>query len=291
MIVRFVVVLTLVFLPRFFMTDVAAQSDELVGDATTGQRAFMGASGGAFCGLCHGFGGRGGFGPDLGGGRGLTFSQFKRAVREPWGVMPTFPRVNDQTLANIYAYLLTTDKVEEPASWRIALPPEDAPSGQLAATAHGCTQCHSGELLHRRRDLGKVAADVDFDHFKQVIYEHAPVQMGQWSRERLPELLLREIYDFIMLEGLLVPLTAHIGPGEPDGSNVTYTLEVGNTGTSGKGLVAEDVTISLVLPAGSMAIAGTGEGYQGVRHDSELDADVAIWQVPTVGRRISRSTR
>ena len=205
MIVRFVVVLTLVFLPCFFMTDVAAQSDELVGDAATGQRAFMGTSGGAFCGLCHGFGGRGGFGPDLGGGRGLTFSQFKRAVREPWGVMPTFPRVTDQTLANIYAYLLTTDKVEEPAPWRIALPPADAPSGQHAATAHGCTQCHSGELLHPRRDLGKVAADVDFDHFKQVIYEHAPVQMGQWSRERLPELLLREIYDFIMLEGLLVP--------------------------------------------------------------------------------------
>ena len=261
----------------------AAQSEAPVGDAATGQAAFMGNSGGAFCGLCHGFGGQGGFGPDLAGGRGLTFSQFKRAVRQPWGVMPRFPLVSDETLANIYAYLLTTSPADEPGAWRVEAPPADAPLGQHAATSHGCTQCHSGEMLHPRRDLGRVASEVDFEHFAHIVYEHAPIQMGNWSHERLPELLLREIYDFIMLEGLLVPLTANIGPGEQDGDQVTYTLTVNNTGTPGKGLVAEDVTITLQLPEGSTVVEATGQGYEGVSHDAARGADVAVWKVATVG--------
>lgn len=277
---RFLAVLLLVLLSTVVAS---AQAADPVGDAATGQRAFMGASGGAFCGLCHGFGGQGGFGPDLAGGRGLTFSQFTRAVRQPWGVMPRFPRVSDDTLADIYAYLLTTEPVDEPAAWRVESPPTDAPAGQHAASAHGCIQCHSGELLHPRRDLGRVASDVDFEHFANIVYEHSPVQMGNWSRGRLPEVLLREIYDFIMLEGLLVPLTANIGPGEQAGDQVTYTLTVDNTGTPGKGLVAEDVTISLQLPAGSTVVKATGPGYEGVSHDAERRAEVAVWKVPSVG--------
>lgn len=31
----------------------------------------------------------GGYGPDLA-GTGLSFTQFKKEVREPWGVMPMF---------------------------------------------------------------------------------------------------------------------------------------------------------------------------------------------------------
>ena len=267
----------------------SAQATDSVGDAARGQGAFMGAGGGAFCGLCHGFGGQGGFGPDLAGGRGLTFSQFTRAVRQPWGVMPRFPQVSDERLADIYAYLLTTEPVDEPAAWRVEAPPTDAPAGQHAATAQGCTQCHSGEMLHPRRDLGRVAADVDFEHFAHIVYEHAPIQMGNWSRARLPEPLLREIYDFIMLEGLLVPLTANIGPGEQAGDRVTYTLTVGNTGTPGTGLVAEDVTISLQLPAGSTVVEATGQGYEGVSHDRARGADVAVWKVPTVGPQDQQS--
>ncbi len=276
---RLVAVLMLV---PFLSAAPSAQSEEPAGDAASGQGAFMGANGGAYCGLCHGFGGRGGFGPDLAGGRGLTFAQFTRAVRQPWGVMPRFPRVADKTLADIYAYLLTTDPVDEPGAWRVGVPPAGAPRGQLAATSYGCTQCHSGEMLHPRRDLGRVAADVDFEHFKGIVYQHAPALMGIFSRERLPESQLQEIFDFIMLEGLLVPLTAHIGPGAQEGDNTTYTLTIGNTGTPGKGLTAEDVTISLVVPAGATVVSATGTGYTGVSHDAELDGDVAVWKVPTV---------
>ena len=281
--------LAVLLLVPFFSVVAMAQSVDPAGDARSGQGAFMGASGGAFCGLCHGGGARGGFGPDLAGGRGLTFSQFRHAVRNPWGVMPRFPLVSDETLADIYAYLLTTEPVDEPAAWRIEAPAADAPSGQHAATSHGCTQCHSGELLHPRRDLGRDAADVDFEFFARIVYEHAPIQMGNWSRDRLPEVLLREIYDFIMLEGLLVPLTANIGPGEQDGDQVTYTLAVGNTGTPGKGLVAEEVTITLQLPAGSTVVEATGQGYEGVSHDAARGADVAVWKVPTVGPQDQQS--
>ena len=273
----------LLILVPLLSTGPAAQSASPAGDAANGQRAFMGAGGGALCGLCHGRSGQGGFGPDLAGGRGLTFSQFKRAVRQPWGVMPRFPGVSDETLADIYAYLRTTDRVDEPGAWRVPAPPETAPAGQRVATAHGCTQCHSGEMLHPRRNLGRVATEVDLDHFKGIVYEHAPAWMGNWSRERLPESQLAEILDFIMLEGLLVPLTAHIGPGEQRGSGATYTLTVGNAGTPGKGLVAEDVTISLVLPGESSVVTATGEGYRGVSYDYDRKADVAVWKIQKVG--------
>ena len=42
-----------------------------------------------------------------------------------------------------------------------------------------------------------MASDVDFEHFANIVYEHSPVQMGNWSRGRLPEVLLREIYGYI----------------------------------------------------------------------------------------------
>jgi len=41
------------------------------------------------CDRCHGVDGEGGYGPDLA-GTGLSFTQFKRAVRQPFGIMPSF---------------------------------------------------------------------------------------------------------------------------------------------------------------------------------------------------------
>ena len=37
--------------------------------------------------------------PDLA-GRGLSYAQFKRAVQQPWGIMPAFPQFPDQELAD-----------------------------------------------------------------------------------------------------------------------------------------------------------------------------------------------
>lgn len=61
---------------------------------------------------------------------------------------------------------------------------------------------------------------------------------------------------------------------------MTYTLNVENLGQRGRGLVAEDATITLILPARAQVVSATGEGYEGVRRDEEAKADAAVWQVP-----------
>ena len=61
---------------------------------------------------------------------------------------------------------------------------------------------------------------------------------------------------------------------------MTYTLNVENVGLPGKGRTAEDVTVSLVVPAGASVVSTTGAGYQGVRVDEQAKTNVAVWQLP-----------
>ena len=86
------------------------------GDPQKGRAMFAGQGGSGLCMLCHGMQAQGGFGPGLAGGRGLTFDQFKRAVQQPWGVMPKYPNINDEGLAHLYAYLKSLPAAPEPAT-------------------------------------------------------------------------------------------------------------------------------------------------------------------------------
>ena len=72
------------------------------------------------CDNCHGPDAEGGFGPDLAGGRGLTLDQFRRAIRRPWEVMPTFneDQLSDRGVANVYAFVGTKPRVPEPGEAR-----------------------------------------------------------------------------------------------------------------------------------------------------------------------------
>jgi hypothetical protein len=54
---------------------------------------------------------------------------------------------------------------------------------------------------------------------------------------------------------------------------------VRNTGVAGTGLAAEDVTVTLAVPAGTTVVSATGAGYEGVRRDERAKADVAAWTV------------
>jgi hypothetical protein len=56
-------------------------------------------------------------------------------------------------------------------------------------------------------------------------------------------------------------------------------LDVKNRGLGGEGLTAEDVTLTLAVPAGATVVTATGAGYQGVRRDEQAKADVAVWGV------------
>src|ERR1700761_9629196 len=87
------------------------------GDAGAGKTLWEGN--GTMCRNCHGKDGEGGFGPDLA-GRGLSFSEFKQAVRKPWGVMPAFTegQLSDSDLANLAAYFASLPKKPDVGPWR-----------------------------------------------------------------------------------------------------------------------------------------------------------------------------
>ena len=243
------------------------------------------------CSYCHGVKGEGGFGPDLA-GRQLSLEQFKRAVRKPWGVMPTFVenQVSDQDLANFQAYLTSLTKVAEPGAWRTPLS-DNMPAGQkLVVAAVGCGQCHGPLMANPRMDAGAVAAD--FEWFKKMVYEHTTAmpahrkvmgepdglnRMGNYSRTRLPEPFLEEIWKYMRDElKFRVLISSTLKPASSAG---TYDLLVENEGLAGKGLTAEDMTITLVLAPGTKVTNATGNGYQGVRNDPQAKADVAVWQL------------
>jgi mono/diheme cytochrome c family protein len=237
----------------------------------------------ADCAYCHGLRGEGGFGPDLA-GRAITLDQFKTAVRKPWGVMPAYPNLTDETLADLFAYLQSLPKVAQPAAWRVPVPGDATPKGQRTLVVFGCAQCHGTEMVRPRVALGGMARDVNFAAFSRIVYQHTELyernMMGLFSRERLPEPSLRDIFEFVQAIGFRVPLSGAITAVTPAGANTTYTLTVANGGKAGKGLTAEDITISLAVPTGSTVVGTTGAGYQGVQRDAKRNADVAVWKLP-----------
>lgn len=260
------------------------------GNAEAGKKLW--ASADARCRDCHGVEAEGAYGPDLA-GRQLSFDQFRRAIRRPWGVMPAFPedQHSEQELADLYAYSQSLPRVAEPGPWRTPVP-ANAPKGQeLMIAAFGCGQCHGAVLQGPRTNAGAVGAD--FEWFTNMVYQHttvmpehrkllenAPdrVRMGNFSRTRVPERDLEEIWRYLRDDlKFRVPVTSRLTPATPAGR---YDLVVRNGGLVGKGLTAEDITILLSLRPGTKVTNATGAGYQGVRNDAQLKADVAVWQLP-----------
>ena len=265
------------------------------GDPQAGKTLWEGAN--SSCRNCHGVKGEGAFGPDLA-GRTLTVAQFTRAVRQPWAIMPAFveSQVSARDIANLVAYFASLPSLEQPGQWRFEAP-AGAPRGQVVALATvGCAQCHGPTLNGPRAGMGAVGAD--FEWVKSMVYDHtsvmpqywtavgeqAPerVRMGNYDRARLPESLLQEIFTFTRDLGFRVPMTGQLSGGVAGPTGVTYTLNVKNIGLRGKGLTAEDLTISLVVPAGTNVVSTTGAGYQGVKVDGEAKANVAVWQAPRI---------
>jgi cytochrome c553 len=246
------------------------------------------------CRNCHGGMGEGGFGPDLA-GRGLNAAQFARAVRQPWGIMPAFveSQLSDQDAADLAAYFAAMPKVAEPAKWRVDIP-AGAPPGQANMINIGCGQCHGATFNGPRANMG--AVNMDFDYFANLVYNHttamAPhraalginatnLDMGNYSRTRLSAGTLRSMYFWARDEiGVRVPLAGTLSKGEAGPSGVTYTLTVTNNGLQGKGVIAEGLTISLIIPADTTVVAATGTGYQGIGTDEKTKAGVATWQLP-----------
>ena len=246
------------------------------------------------CRDCHGANGQGAFGPDLA-GRNLTRAQFIHAVRKPWGIMPAYAesQISDRELIDLAAYLGGLPSVDQPGPWRAQVP-AGAPRGLAVATTAGCAQCHNPLFNNGRVVMGAINAD--FDWFKAMVYTHPDaypstlarlgeppaerLAMGSFSPSRLPESMLREVWAYIVDLGFRARMRGQLSAGAPSADGVVYRLDVENRGVEGTGLTAEDVTVTLVVPARATVVTASGSGYQGVRRDDQAKADVAVWGVP-----------
>jgi mono/diheme cytochrome c family protein len=281
--------LALLVIPAFAAV-AAAQSAAPVGDGVAGKALWDGNT--TSCKNCHGLKGEGGYGPDLA-GRKLTFTQFNHAVQKPWGVMPSFPQFNDKQIADLYAYVSNLPGVPEPAAWRFPLP-ANAPKGQVVALSTiGCAQCHTPILDTPRRGIAE--ANGDFEWFKHMIYDHTKampehceavgpgnpycraVRMGDYSRTRLQEDQLKQIYDWAVGLGLEIPITTNISAAEQAPNGFTYKIDLSN-----KGVQADNATIQIEVPAGTKVVTATGTGYKGVHADRKTKGNVAEWQVAKI---------
>ena len=267
---------------------VQAEAAWAQGNAEAGQELWAGNA--IQCSNCHGEEGEGGFGPDLA-GRRLSVEQFRRAVRRPWGIMPAYidTQISDQDMADLVAYFDSLPGVATPAEWRVQLPAGAPPGQRLATETFGCAQCHDLDFADTRMDAGTAGAD--FAWFADLVYNHThaspeerrlsggnpdnPIRMGNFSRTRLPESLLQQIWEYISVDlGLRVPMVGRLRAGVASGEGMTYTLTVENEGIAGKGPTAEYLTIALTLLSGSTVVNASGAGYQGVSRDPESGADV-----------------
>jgi cytochrome c553 len=237
------------------------------------------------CQYCHGVQAEGAWGPDLA-GRGLNEAQIKRALRQPYGLMPAYveTQVSEQMIANLQAYFSTLPRAEQFGPWRWQAPPADAPEGQRLQSAFGCGQCHEPELAIPRRWMGGVDKNADFAYFSKQIYQHTDKfpqgRMGNFSRDRLPEMVLRVIYQFMLDTGLRAPINASLKAGPIEGASTTYTLTVFNDGVAQKGIDAEGITIFLKIPPGTKFVTATGAGFKGVLRLAQLGIEPSIANTP-----------
>ncbi len=274
----------LLLLPLLPLTyGVATAQNAPQGNAATGKTLWEGNT--TACRNCHGANGEGAFGPDLA-GRGLDFAQFKKAVHEPWGVMPAFPQMNDQQLADMTSYFASLPKPATVGKWRFETP-ANAPRGQAIALNMGCAQCHQPGFNGPRGNMG--AVNGDFNYFAALVYNHTTempkhrqllgamgnnINMGNFSRTRMPESELREVYNWMRDDIGFRPFLQ----GNMTASGATYTLNVRNAGAEGRGVAAEGVTVRAVIPAGVTVASATGAGYQGVK--TEGGNTYAEWTLP-----------
>jgi len=262
----------------------------LVGDAAAGKMYWE--SNLTACRNCHGALGEGAFGPDLA-GRGLNTVQVLRAVRQPWGIMPRFvgSQLSGQQSADIAAYFATLPKRAAPGPWRFEAKVGDPPGARRLINM-GCAQCHTPVFQGPRGNMG--AVNMNYDDFENLVYNHTTaihqlrvlrggnamgnVDMGNYNRERLTPATVRQIYLYLRDDmGFRAPMVGQLAKAEMGPTGATYNLAVRNNGLAGRGVIAEGVTVSLIVPQGTNVVAASGGGYQGTSmQDGNM---VAVWNI------------
>jgi mono/diheme cytochrome c family protein len=271
-------------------------------DIENGAKTF--AFGNTSCSNCHGRQAEGAFAPALA-GRDLTVEHVHASVRNPVGRMPSFDEhnVTDQEIVDMTAWFNSLPPSPGPSKWRVEWP-ADGPQGQQIAGAIGCLQCHGADIGTPRHGTGESGGD--FEWFTRMVYQHTTTQRDQWSqldpdvpsstpgpagpwgrarmgnydRNRLPESLLQQIWGWMNDLGITVPMVGRLSKGEPGSDGVSYTLNVSNGAIRGRGLTAEDVTVTLTAPAGTRIVKAGGAGFAGT-HPGEAEGTMAAtWELP-----------
>src|ERR1700730_2644719 len=87
------------------------------GDAAAGKAVWNEPQ--RWCKRCHGENAEGGFGTDLA-GRGLTFDHVRRAIRQPWAIMPAYvdTQLTDKNIADLTAFFASLPMVPSPGAPR-----------------------------------------------------------------------------------------------------------------------------------------------------------------------------
>ena len=178
----------------------------------------------------------------------------------------TEEQLSDRQVADLYAFVRTQPPVPEAGGSGAGSPaPEGAPLGQrLYMQTVGCGQCHEPENGFGRMWLGEHAEEVDFEYFATQIYEHTDKyprgSMGNYSRTRLPESVLREIYQWMVLDiGLRASVGANMRVGDRRGDQTTFDVEVTNRGVKDVGLDVEGITLFIRVPDDATVVGGTGQ--------------------------------
>jgi mono/diheme cytochrome c family protein len=108
----------------------------------------------------------------------------------------TTRQISDRTLADVYAYMMSMPPAVEPGPWRVPVPPRPTVGVRYFIELVGCAQCHGNEL--HAAITGAENKAPTFAWLAQRVYAHAQVtplgKMGTYSRDRLPEFILREIW-------------------------------------------------------------------------------------------------
>jgi hypothetical protein len=127
--------------------------------------------------------------------------------------------------------------------------------------------------------LGRRAKAVTYESFAEIVYNHTAHsprgRMGNYSRDRLPEQTLREIFQFTRDLGFRASITGTVHPDSARG----YIVTVENIGDSRLGLEAEDVTIHVIVPEEANVLS-TAAGFSGLREVSNGIA--AVWRIPSI---------
>ncbi len=261
----------------------AQQPDTVpAGDASAGAGVYARK----LCRMCHGEQGEGGYGPDIAGGRGLTFAQFQRAIWKPRigtglvynGNMPFYSKrqISEKHMADLFAFVRSLEPVSEPGSWHWMPAPASASIGQrYYMQGYGCGQCHEPENKFGRMWLGEYAKEVDYEYFAKQIYEHEEKRPGGgmplWTRETLPEDHMREIYKWMVLEiGMRASIGGVLTVAEQKGDQTDFNLALSNRGVENVGLDAEGLTVFVKVPPQAKVVNGSGPGYEGVMPLAEL---------------------